>query len=72
MRGVADGLSLPPCRFFLDAVGRLLLLPVVLVLVVRAVLLLLGMAGPAIGAPWLRHQIGVVSPILPIRLLPFF
>ena len=41
MRGVADGLSLPPCRLFLGAVGRLLLLgEVVLVLIVRAVLYL--------------------------------
>ena len=52
MRGVADGLSLPPLGFFLGAVGRLLLLvEVVLALVVRVVLLLPRLAGPAIGAP---------------------
>ena len=41
VRGVADRLSLPPCRLFLGVVGRLLLLlEVVLLLVVRVVLFL--------------------------------
>ena len=75
MGGVADGLSLPPYRFFLGACGAfgrpLLLGEVVLVLVVRAVLFLPRMAGPAIGTPWLRHPVSIVSPVLPIGFLPF-
>ena len=52
VRGVANGLYLPPLGFFLGAVGRLLLLvEIVFVLVVRTVLLLPPLAGPAISAP---------------------